>query len=76
MMKMRYNETTGLFEYCDRLKGKGIFYISTKVGPEVVKKAASEGAKKALEKAGTQPLESGIKRLGDEPGKYAGEKLF
>ena len=67
MMKMRYNENTGLYEYCDRLTGEGIFDIFTKVG--------SEGAKKALEKAGTQTLEAGMKRL-DETGKYAGEKLF
>ena len=40
MMKMRYNENTG------------------------------------LEKAGTQALEAEMKRLGDEAGKYAGEKLF
>ena len=38
MMKMRYNVNTGLFEYCDRLTGKGIFYIFTKVGSEVAKK--------------------------------------
>ena len=50
--------------------------IFTKVGSEVAKKAASEDAKKALEKAGTQALEAGMKRLGDEAGKYAGEKLF
>ena len=36
------------------------------------KKTASEGAKKA----GTQALEAGMKRLGDEAGKYAGENLF
>lgn len=76
MMKMRYNVNTGLYEYCDRLTGEGIFDIFTKVGSEVAKKAASEGAKKALEKAGTQALEAGMKRLGDEAGKYAGEKLF
>ena len=77
MMKMRYNENTGLYEYCDRLICEGIFNIYTKVGSEVAKKAAySEGAKKALEKAGTQALETGMKRLGDEAGKYAGEKLF
>ena len=50
MMKMRYNVNTGLYEYCDRLTGEGIFDIFTKVGSEVAKKAASEGAKKALEK--------------------------
>ena len=72
MMKMRYNENTGLYEYCDRLTGEGIFDIFTKVGSEVAKKAASEGAKKA----GTQALEAGMKRFGDEAGKYAGEKLF
>ena len=55
---------------------KDIFDIFTKVGSEVAKKAASEGAKKALGKAGTQTLEAGMKRLGDEAGKYAGEKLF
>ena len=41
-----------------------------------MKKASSEGAKKALEKVGTQTLEAGMKRLGDEAGKYAGEKIF
>ena len=76
MMKMRYNINAGLYEYCDRLTGEGIFDMLTKVGSEVAKKAASEGAKKALEKAGTQALEAGMKRLGDEAGKYAGEKLF
>ena len=55
---------------------KVFFDIFTKVGSEVAKKAASEGAKKALEKAGTPALEAGMKRLGDEAGKYAGEKLF
>ena len=74
MIKMRYNENTGLYEYCDRLTG--IFDIFTKAGSEVAKKAASEGAKKALEKAGTQALEADMKRLGDKAGKYAGEKLF
>ena len=53
MMKMRYNENTGLYEYCDRLTSEGIFDIFTKVGSEVAKKTASEGAKKALEKAET-----------------------
>ena len=53
MMKMRFNVNTGLYKYCERLKGKGIFDIFTKVGPEVAKKSASGGAKKALEKAGT-----------------------
>ena len=76
MMKVRYNENTGLYEYCDRLTGEGIFDIFTKVGSEVAKKAASEGAKKALEKAETQALEAGMKRLGDEAGKYAGEKTI
>ena len=76
MMKIRYNVNTGLYEYCDRLTGEGIFDIFTKVGSEVAKKAASEGAKKALETAGTQALEARMKRLGDEVGKYAGEKLF
>ena len=76
MMKMRYNVNTGLYEYCDKLTGEGIFYIFTKVDSEVAKKAASDGAKKALEKAGTQALEAGLKRLGDEAGKYAGQKLF
>ena len=66
MMKMRYNANTGLYGYCDRLTGEGIFDIFTKVGSEVAKKAASGGAKKALEKAGTQTLETGMKRLGDE----------
>ena len=47
MMKMRYNVNTGLYEYCDRLTCEGIFDIFTKVGSEVAKKAASEGAKKA-----------------------------
>ena len=76
MMKMRYNVNTGLYEYCDRLTGEGIFDIFTKVGSEVAKKAASEGAKKELEKAGTQALEAGMKGLGEKAGKYAGEKLF
>ena len=75
-MKMRYNVNTGLYDNCDRLPGKGILYIFTKVGSEVAKKRASEDAKKALEKAGTQALEAGVKILGDEAGKYAGEKLF
>ena len=70
MMKMRYNVNySGLYEYCDRLTGEGTFDIFTIVGSEVAKKAASEGAKKELEKAG-------MKILGDEAGKYAGEKLF
>ena len=34
MMKMRYNVNTGLYEYCDRLTGEGIFDIFTKVGSE------------------------------------------
>ena len=76
MMQMRYNVNTGLYEYCDRLTGEGIFDIFTKIGSEVVKKAASEGAKKALDKAGTQVFEAGLKRLGNGAGKYAGEKLF
>ena len=76
MMKKRYNVNTGLYDYCDRLIGEGIFDIFAKIGSEVVKKAASEGAEKALEKAGTQALEAGMKRLGDEAGKYADEKLF
>ena len=76
MMKMRYNENTGLYEYCDRLTGEGIFDIFTKESSEVAKKAASKGTKKALEKAETQALETGMKRSGDEAGKYAGEKLF
>ena len=50
---MRYNVNTGLYEYCDRLTVEGIFDIFTKVGSEVAKKTASEGAKKALEKTGT-----------------------
>ena len=75
-MKMRHNENTGLYEYCDRLTGEGILDIFTKVDSEVAKKAASKGAKKALEKAGTKALEAGMKRLGDEAGKYAGGKLF
>ena len=54
----------------------GIFDIYTQVGSEVAKTAASESAKKALEKAGTQALEAGMKKLGDEPGKYAGENVF
>ena len=45
MMKMKYNKNTGLYEYCDRLTGEGIFDIFTKVGSEVAKIAASEGAK-------------------------------
>ena len=49
---MRYYVNTGLYEYCKRLTGEGIFHIFTKVGSEVAKKGASEGAKKALEKAG------------------------
>ena len=87
MMKMRYNVNTGLYEYCDRLTGEGIFYIFTKVGSEVAKKAAnqivsvpdncisfySEGDK---EKSGTQAHKAGMKRLGDEAGKYAGENYF
>ena len=73
---MRYNVNTGLYEYCDRLTGEGIFDIFTKVDFEVAKKAGSEDAKKALEKAEAQALEAGMKRLGDETGKYAGEKLF
>ena len=76
MMKMRYTENTGFYEYCERLTGEGTFDIFTQVGSDVTKKAASEGAKKALEKAGTQALEAGMKRFGDETGKYAGEKLF
>ena len=48
MMKMKYYENTGLYEYYDRLTGEGVFYIFTKVRSEVAKKAASEGAKKAL----------------------------
>ena len=36
----------------------------------------SEGAKKALEKAGTQALEAGMKILADEAGKYAVEKNY
>ena len=76
MMKMRYNVNTGLYEYCDRLIGECIFDIFTKVGSEVAKKAASDGAKKALEKAETQAIEAGMKRLGDEAGKYAGENSF
>ena len=78
MIKMRYNEKTGLYEYCDRLTGEGIFDVFTKVGSEVAKKTASEGATKALQKAkaGTRALEAGMQRLGDEAGKYAGEKLF
>ena len=27
MMKMRYNENTGLYEYCDRLTSEGILDI-------------------------------------------------
>ena len=79
MMKMTYNVNAGLYEYCDRLTREGIFDIFTKVGSEVAKKAkkaASEAAKKASEKTGTQALEAGMKRLGDEAGKYAGEELF
>ena len=76
-MKMRYNENTGLYEYCDRLTGEGIFDIFTKVDSEVAKKAAPEGAKKASENTGTQALGAGMKKkIGDEAGKYAGEKLF
>ena len=63
MMKMRYNVNAGLYEYCDRLSGEAIFDIFTKVGSEVAKKAAAEGKKKALVKAGTQALEAGMKRL-------------
>ena len=58
------------------MTGEGIFDIFKKVGSEVAKKADSEDATKPLEKAGTQALEAGMKRLGDEAGKYAGEKLF
>ena len=71
-MKIRYNVNTGLYEYCDRLTGEDIFYIFTKIGSEVAKKAASEDAKKSRN-TGTY---AGMKRLGDEAGKYAGEKLF
>ena len=38
MMKMRDNETTRLYEYCDRLTGEGILDIFKKVGSEVAKK--------------------------------------
>ena len=38
MMKMGYNVNTGLYEYCDRLTGKGIFDIFTKVGSELRRK--------------------------------------
>ena len=76
MMKMRYTVNTGLYEYYDRLTDEGIFDIFTKVGSEVAKKATSEGAKKVLKKAGTQALEAGMKRLGDETGKYAGKNIF
>ena len=62
-MKMRYNIKTGLYEYCDRLTGEGMFYTFKKVGSEDAKKVASEGAKKALEKAGTQALEAGMKKI-------------
>ena len=48
MMKMKYYENTGLYEYYDRLTGEGIFYIFTKVSSEVAKQAVSEAAKKAL----------------------------
>ena len=41
-----------------------------------LQKVGSERAKKALERAGTHALEAGMKRLGDEAGKYAGEKLY
>ena len=75
MMKMRYNENTGLYEYCDRLTGECIFDIFTKVGSEVAKKAASECAKKALEKAGTQALEAEMKRL-DEAGNMRAKTYF
>ena len=40
-MKMRHNVNTGLYEYCDRQTGEGIFDIFTKVGSEFAKKAAS-----------------------------------
>ena len=50
MMEMRYRVNTAFYEYCNRLTCEGIFDIFTKVGSEVAKKAASEGAKKALEK--------------------------
>ena len=76
MMKMRYNVNTGLYEYCDRLTGEGIFDIFTKVGSEVAKKVAPEGAKKALEKAGTQALEAEMKGLGDEAGKYGAKNYL
>ena len=46
MIKMRYNVNTGLYEYCDRLTGEGIFDIFTKAVSQVAKKAASEGERK------------------------------
>ena len=46
MMKTRYYVNTGLYEYCDRLTGEGIFDIFTKVGSEVAKKGASEVRRK------------------------------
>ena len=76
MMKMRYNENTALYEYCDRLTGEGIFDIFTKVGSEVAKKAASEGVKKALEKARTQALETGMKRLEYEADNMRAKNYF
>ena len=76
MMKMRYNVNTRLYEHCDKLTGECIFDIFTKVGSDVAKKAAPEGAKKALEKTGTPAFKAGMKRLGDEAGKFTGEKLL
>ena len=38
MMKMRYNENTGLYEYYDRLTGEDIFDTFTKVGLKLRRK--------------------------------------
>ena len=52
MMKMRYNENTGLYEShdCNRLTGEGNFDIFTKVGSEVAKEAAKKKKKKKKKK--------------------------
>ena len=43
MMKMRYNVNTGLYEYCDRLTGEGIFIYLEK---QVVKLQRKQPLKK------------------------------
>ena len=37
---MRYNDNTGLYEYCDRLTGEGMFDIFTKAGEKLCHKEA------------------------------------